>query len=127
MSKKEKVKVHSFNDKYHLVGRIWMLIAICLFFGVPIAIGIYYQAMPDWSIFGSVGIITLIFINVCSGIGEPILYSPMLGTNGEYLAFITGNLSNLKIPCVVRAHEIYDGLDRNQEEYEIVSTICVAT
>ena len=65
-------------------------------------------------------------INFLSGIVEPVLYAPMLGTNSEYLAFVTGNLSNLKIPCVVKTHEIYP-TENGTEEHEVISTIAVAT
>ena len=50
----------------------------------------------------------------------------MLGINSAYLAFITGNLSNLKIPCVVKAQEIC-GTKLGTEENEVVSTLSVAT
>ena len=49
----------------------------------------------------------------------------MLGTSGEYLAFITGNLANMKIPCVVKAHEIYE-TKQGSEEQELVATIAIA-
>lgn len=50
----------------------------------------------------------------------------MLGINSAYLAFITGNLSNLKIPCVVKAQEIC-GTKLGSKENEVVSTLSVAT
>lgn len=125
MKKERTPRMKDFNFKYHLIGRIWMIFGILLFFSVPISLGLYYQVMPDWAVFADAGIIVLIIINLFSCIFEPIIYAPMLGTNGEYLAFLTGNLSNLKIPCVVRAHEIYE-TDRNSEEHEIISTITVA-
>lgn len=121
-----KMKTMDFNTRYHLIGRIWIIFGICLFFSVPITMCLYYQTEPNWAVFADAGIITLLIVNLGSCLGEPILYAPMLGTNSEYLAFITGNLSNLKIPCVVRAHEVYEA-DRNSEEYEIISTISVAT
>lgn len=117
---------NDFNRKYHLIGRLWTLCAILLFISIPVAIGVYYDAKPDWRVFGTVAVIIPFIINFLSGIVEPILYAPMLGTNGEYLAFVTGNLSNLKIPCVVKAHEIYP-TENGTEEHEVVSTVAVAT
>lgn len=115
-----------FNYKYHIVGRLWTLGAILLFISVPVAIGLYYGVTPDWRVFGTSAVIIPLIINFLSGIVEPILYAPMLGTNSEYLAFTTGNLSNLKIPCVVKAHEIYP-TENGTEEHEVISTIAVAT
>lgn len=113
------------NNRFHRMGRIWNSIGILLMLCVPIAIGIYYKAMPDWTVFANGGVITLIIINLGSAISEPVIYAPMLGINGEYLAFITGNLSNLKIPCVVKAHDIMQ-TKIGTEENELVSTIAVA-
>ena len=114
-----------FNVKLHRIGRIWTSIGILLIISVPIIIGIYYNAEPDWSALISGAVISVALINVLAGIFEPIIYAPMLGTNGEYLAFITGNLSNLKIPCVVKAQEIA-GTKIGTEENELVSTISIA-
>ena len=100
-------------------------IGILLIIAVPIAACIHLKVSPNWAIFADGGITTLIIINLGSGISEPVIYAPMLGTNGEYLAFITGNLSNLKIPCVVKAHEIAE-TELGTEENELVSTIAVA-
>ncbi len=114
-----------FNVKLHRIGRIWTSIGILLIISVPIIIGIYYNAEPDWSALISGAVISVALINMLAGIFEPIIYAPMLGTNGEYLAFITGNLSNLKIPCVVKAQEIA-GTKIGTEENELVSTISIA-
>lgn len=124
---KAKTKTpRDFNFKYHLAGRIWTACALLLFLSIPIAIGIKYKVVPDWTAFGTSAVIIPLIVNFLSGVAEPIIYAPMLGTNGEYLAFITGNLSNLKIPCVVKAHEIYE-TEMGTEEHEIVSTLAVAS
>lgn len=124
MSQKEK-DFFDYNKKWHTIGRIWNTIGILLIIAVPIVACIHLKVSPNWAVFADGGIITLIIINLGSGISEPVIYAPMLGTNGEYLAFITGNLSNLKIPCVVKAHEIAE-TELGTEENELVSTIAVA-
>lgn len=115
-----------FNVQLHRMGRIWDTIGILLILLVPVVACIYHGVMPDWSVFANAGVWTLLIINLGSAISEPVIYAPILGTNGEYLAFVTGNLSNLKIPCVVRAHEIVDDAKIGTEEHELVSTIAVA-
>lgn len=92
----------------------------------PTTICLYYDVKPDMSVMGTSAILIPFIINFFSGIFEPIIYSPMLGINSAYLAFITGNLSNLKIPCVVKAQEIC-GTKLGTEENEVVSTLSVAT
>lgn len=124
MSDKQK-EFYDYNQKWHRIGRIWNTIGILLILSVPVVICLVFKVSPDWAVFGDAGVITLLLINAGSGISEPIIYAPMLGTNGEYLAFITGNLSNLKIPCVVKAHEIAE-TEIGTEENELVSTIAVS-
>lgn len=115
-----------YNLKSHIVGKIWMSLAMLIFFAVPTTICLYFDVKPDMSVMGTIAVIVPFLINFLSGVFEPIIYSPMLGINSAYLAFITGNLSNLKIPCVVKAQEIC-GTKLGTEENEVVSTLSVAT
>ena len=59
------------------------------------------------------------------GIVEIFTYVPMLGAGGTYLSFITGNISNLKLPCAIDAME-RAGVKANEEEGEVISTIAIA-
>ena len=115
-----------YDLKSHIVGKIWMALAMLIFFAVPTTICLYFDVKPDMSVMGTIAVIVPFLINFLSGVLEPIIYSPMLGINSAYLAFITGNLSNLKIPCVVKAQEIC-GTKLGTEENEVVSTLSVAT
>lgn len=115
-----------YNLKSHIIGKIWMTLAMLIFFAVPTTICLYFDVKPDMSVMGTIAVIVPFLINFLSGVFEPIIYSPMLGINSAYLAFITGNLSNLKIPCVVKAQEIC-GTKLGTEENEVVSTLSVAT
>ena len=56
---------------------------------------------------------------------EIFTYVPMLGAGGAYLSFVTGNISNLKLPCALDAME-RAGVKANTEEGEIISTISIA-
>jgi len=59
------------------------------------------------------------------GVIETFTYIPMLGAGGSYLSFVTGNISNLKLPCALNALE-QAGVKANSEEGEVVSTIAIA-
>lgn len=50
----------------------------------------------------------------------------MLGAGGSYLAFITGNLINMKIPCAMNAREM-TGAKSGTAENEVISTLSIAT
>ena len=114
------------NKSNHIFGRIALGIALLVIFAVPIVMMIVLQTSPDWEKFGSSLINPAILIFFLSGAVEVITYSPLLGTSGTYLGFITGNLVNLKVPCAVNAREL-SGVKHGSAEGEIVSTISVAT
>ena len=114
------------NARMHLIGRLWLGAGMVLICTIPLWLALYYDVEPDWSVFGTAAVISPFILMALSGIAEPIIYSPMVGVNGMYLSFLTGNLSNLKIPCVVKAQEIA-GTKRGTEEDEIVATIAIAT
>ena len=71
--------------------------------------------------FLSVGLVWLV-----SSVAEFLIYTPMLGSGGGYLAFITGNLINMKIPCAMNARDMVDAKSGTPEN-EIISTISIAT
>ena len=50
----------------------------------------------------------------------------LLGAGGSYLAFITGNLINMKIPCAINAKDMV-GAKSGTKENEIISTLSIAT
>ena len=114
------------NAKMHLIGRLWLGIGMLLICSIPLWLSLYYETEPVWDVLVDGAVISPFIIMALSGVAEPIVYSPMVGVNGMYLSFLTGNLSNLKIPCVVKAQEIA-GTKRGTEEDEIVATIAVAT
>ena len=60
------------------------------------------------------------------GLVEIFTYVPMLGAGGAYLSFVTGNISNLKLPCALDAMN-RAGVKASDEEGEIISTIAIAT
>lgn len=69
----------------------------------------------------AVCVITLLLL-----VGAPFLIGTFLGAGGGYLAFITGNLINMKIPCAVNARDIA-GTKTGTAENEIISTLSIAT
>lgn len=118
--KKEK----NYNDINHFYGRVFLGIAIIVILVVPIIMSIAVKEMPDFLVILKSFIPLIVFI--VGGFIEVMTYSPLLGTSGTYLAFFTGNLVNLKVPCAVNARELA-GVKHGSKEGEIVSTISVAT
>ena len=114
------------NKQNHLLGRISLALALLIIFAVPVAMMIILQTTPDTEKLGTALTNPAIIIFFLSGAVEVITYSPLLGTSGTYLGFITGNLVNLKVPCAVNSRELA-GVKHGSPEGEIVSTISVAT
>ena len=114
----------SYMDSVHRDGRVWNLSMMVLLFLFPMAVAAIYQAMPDWQGF-LMGIIATAPMYWAVAVVETFTYVPMLGAGGSYLSFVTGNISNLKLPVALNALEQAD-VKVNSEEGEIISTIAIA-
>lgn len=115
----------SYMDSVHRDGKIWNFSMTGILFLFPIAVALIFSATPDWAAFLG-GLIAVAPMYWAVGIIETITYLPMLGSGGTYLSFVTGNISNLKLPCALSALEQAD-VKANSEEGEVISTIAIAT
>ncbi|MBR0514900.1 MAG: hypothetical protein IJK06_11715 [Clostridia bacterium] len=115
----------AYMTRTHWLGRIFSVTVLIMLIGAPFVIGGILGSMPDLAAAGK-GIITVGLIWMGSGIVEYLVYTPMLGAGGSYLAFITGNLINMKIPCAVNAREL-TGAKTGTAENEVISTLSIAT
>lgn len=113
-----------YNERTHLIGRVVSVATLVLLIGAPFGLGIILGAMPDVGAvakgFVSVGLVWMV-----SGVAEYLIYTPMLGAGGGYLAFITGNLINMKIPCAISARDMV-GAKTGTAENEVISTLSIA-
>lgn len=115
----------TYMDSVHRDGRIWNLSVMVLLLLFPVIVSIVFDATPDWNAL-LLGLIATAPMYWAVGIIETITYVPMLGAGGSYLSFVTGNISNLKLPCAINALEQND-VSANSEEGELISTIAIAT
>lgn len=117
-------KQETYIDSVHFYGRIWVALGITLMLMAPTAICVYYNVWPAMTdlLRGLLGVAP-IFWTV--GIIEVFTFTPMLGSGGSYLGFITGNLTNLKVPAALNAMEAAK-VSPGTEEGEVISTIAVA-
>ena len=100
MDQQQNLNWERYSKTTHRIGRITSIIVLVMLVGAPFLIGKYLGAYPD--------------------------LAPMLGSGGGYLAFITGNLINMKIPCAVNARDMV-GTKSGTRENEIISTLSIAT
>ena len=114
----------SYIDSVHHAGRVWNLSVMVILMLFPAAVSVLFSAPIDWRGF-ALGMIATAPMYWSVGLIETFTYVPMLGAGGSYLAFVTGNITNLKAPAALNALELVKA-DIKTEEGEIVSTIAIA-
>ena len=70
------------------------------------------------------------FLAITSAVGviwfvEPISYFPIVGVAGTYMAFVSGTISNLRIPCAMIAQKAV-GVEPETDRGSIVATLGMA-
>ncbi len=117
-------KALSYMDSVHKNGRLWGIFMAIVIFAFPLSLSFIFGVAPDFKVlFG--GVIATAPMYWAVGIIEIFTYVPMLGAGGTYLSFITGNISNLKLPCAIDAMERAN-VKASSEEGEVISTISIA-
>ena len=98
---KEKL---SYMDSVYKYGRIWNLSVMVLLFLFPLSVWLIFDAAPDWHGL-LLGLLATAPMYWAVAVVETFTYIPMLGAGGSYLSFVTGNISNLKLPVALNALE----------------------
>ena len=114
----------SYIDSVHRDGRIWNIAVMILLLALPVSVAFIFGAMPDWNAL-LMGLIATAPMYWAVGAIETVTFVPMLGAGGSYLSFVTGNITNLKLPCALNALE-QNEVSANSEEGEVISTIAIA-
>ena len=114
----------SYIDSVHRDGRIWNLSMVVILSLFPAAVSLIFSAPIDWRGF-ALGMLSTAPMYWAVGVIETFTYVPMLGAGGSYLAFVTGNITNLKAPAALNALELAEA-DVKTEEGEVVATIAIA-
>ena len=116
--------LNEYDEMTHRIGRIWTAAAVILLTAVPLLFCLIYGVTPEWNslLKGAIAIVPMYW---AIGLIEVFNYSPMIGSGGTYLAFVTGNLANMKVPAAqVTLNKA--GISATSEEGEVLSTIAVA-
>ena len=120
----KKTFFEHYNARTHLYGRIGLITGMLMMLLCPFVMGLFLNAMPDIGAFWK-GFAQVAAVYIPSCVVEFLIYTPMMGSGGSYLAFITGNLINMKIPCMMNALGITEA-EAGTPEAEIVSTLSIA-
>ena len=111
-------------DKTHTYGRVWIFVTLALFLCIPALICYHLDVFPKAEMVFK-GLATVAVVFYPTAVLEVLTYSPLLGTGGTYLGFVTGNITNLKLPVALNAMESAE-VEPNTEKGEVISTISIA-
>ncbi len=114
----------NYMDSVHRYGRIWGIAVAVVLLAFPLILSLIFKTAPDFGILLA-GIVATAPMYWAVGVVEIFTYVPMLGAGGTYLSFVTGNISNLKLPCAIDAMERAN-VKATSEEGEVISTISIA-
>ncbi len=117
--------MEQYNKSLHRHGRLMLIICVMLLVAFPFVVAAINNVSPNMDGFW-VGFAKVAVLYYPISIVEFLIYTPMLGVGGSYISFITGNVTNMKIPCVMNAQDIA-GVKPGTPEQEVVSTISTAT
>ena len=108
----------------HLIGRIGLIIGVVFMLGIPAVISAVYHVWPTsiTQVMTIGGGLLLMFIP--TALAEVISYTPVLGSSA-YITFLTGNVMNLKLPCVINSHTL-TGTTQGTDEGDTIAAISVA-
>lgn len=112
---------NEYMSKMHKIGKVTGIIAVACSFLPAIVLGLVYGLWPDLPALGTA------FVTATASFGflwviEPISYYPVVGPVGTYMAFVSGNISNMRIPCASMA-QVATGIEPGTEKGSIIATI----
>lgn len=102
-------------------GKLTMLLGIITMFLPPLVFSAVFGYWPPLS---AILTGTLAQVSECGAfhVVEPISYFPILGIPGTYMTFLSGNTSNMRLPCSSVAQEAA-GVEFGSRQGTIISTI----
>lgn len=117
-----------YNKEYvpqvNKIGKITGYLGVLLSFTPALVLAVVYGILPK-----PAALLTA-FISGASAFGvlwfvEPISYFPVVGAAGTYMAFLSGNISNMRIPCASMAQVAAD-VEPGTEKGSVVATLGMA-
>ena len=106
------------------IGMSTLLISVPLCFMPALYLWWFYDAVPPlttiltaWFMIASIYGVEYVM--------TPISYFPILGLPGTYMAFLSGNIANMRVPCAIVAQDVL-GVQAGTHAGEIVATLGMA-
>lgn len=118
-----------FFDKEYMpqmnrIGKITGALGVVIAFAPALVLAIVYGILPKGAALATA------FVAGASSFGvlwfvEPISYFSVLGPVGTYMAFLSGNISNMRVPCASMA-QVSAEVDPGSEQGSIIATLGMA-
>ena len=121
---KEKYFEEEYTPQVNKIGKITGYLGVLLSFCPAVALAVVFGLLPNWAALPTA------FIAGASAFGvlwfvEPISYFPVVGSAGTYMAFLSGNISNMRIPCASMAQQSA-GVQPGTKEGSVIATLGMA-
>lgn len=113
-----------YMPKMHKIGKLTGTLGVLLSFGPAIVLFAVYGLKPE------PGPLLAAFVSAATAFGflwviEPISYFTVLGPIGTYMAFMSGNISNMRVPCASMA-QVAAEVEPGTDEGSVISVIGMA-
>lgn len=112
---------NSFTKEIIKFGRITLLLAVPLCFIPALYLWFAHGAIPDITVILT-GWFLIASVYGAEYVVTPISYFPILGISGTYIAFLSGNIANMRVPCAIVAQNAI-GTEPGSNEAEVVATL----
>ena len=118
---KENFYSLEYLPKMHRIGKIIGVLAVLVSFMPALTLGVVYGLWPDMAALGTAAVSAIASFGVLWFV-EPLSYYPVVGPVGTYMAFVSGNISNMRIPCASMA-QISAEVEPGSDKGSIIATI----
>ena len=116
--------MNEFRAASHRWGRITIGLGIFISLAMPLYISFVMGYHPGFSLIINSFLAYAAVVAIVWFL-EPIMYFPVLGVSGTYVAFFTGNISNMCLPAVASCQEAV-GVEPGTDKGEIVGTLGIS-
>ena len=118
---KENFYSLEYLPKMHRIGKIIGVLAVLASFMPALTLGVVYGLWPDVAALGTAALSAIASFGVLWFV-EPLSYYPVVGPMGTYMAFVSGNISNMRIPCASMA-QISAEVEPGSDKGSVIATI----
>ncbi len=105
---------------------IWDILSLIFIIGVPLVTCIALDVWPDGGQLAK-SMLPIVILFYPAAIFSAFPYISTIGIYGTYLSFLTGNVSNIKVPCALNAiGSLDDGCTQTHKDCMVTVAVAVS-